>query len=72
MSNQIPHGGQADISRAEIIRTVASALAEWEDETSGELYTAFAARIVAFVLCPRKGMRKPDHEDGQFPSQAQG
>ena len=50
---------QADASRAEIIRTVARALAEWED--SPELYSPFAARLVDFILGAQKGLREGMH-----------
>jgi hypothetical protein len=60
MSNQIPHSPDRPIpTRAELIRTVASALADWED--TGELYTPFAIRLVEFVLAPQHGLRERVH-----------
>jgi hypothetical protein len=50
-----------DKDHADIIRVVAAALADWED--SGELYSPFAHRLVAFILCPQEGFRERQLKD---------
>ena len=59
--NQAP---DRPIPHEDLIRTVATALAHWED--TGELYGPFAARLVDFILHPSEGLRKRVHESGDI------